>query len=186
MSKREVIEKSFMELVGEMPYTKISVTDICERAGVSRKMFYTEFENKEDVVRALFERHAVRPSKTLNKMLSLSDLYSMEELVMAKFYEGIYEQREYYINLIGPIFGKDDVFIRVATNTLLDFNEQLLPQLGNIGNGWQAEYTCYFFASSQSMYLQKWIRDKMPVSPHELASHYLSMTSAFWRGLTEK
>ena len=55
----------------EKPYAKTSVSEICERAGVSRKTLYVRFRDKEAVVEELFCRHVVEPQLKLNEMLSL-------------------------------------------------------------------------------------------------------------------
>ncbi len=44
----------------------------------------------------------------------------------------------------------------------------------------KADYTAYFFASSQAMFMQKWVSDGMPYTPHELAKLYEEMTRQFW------
>ena len=49
MDARSQIECSFRELLETQPYGKITVQDICDRAKVSRKTFYTHFHDKEDV-----------------------------------------------------------------------------------------------------------------------------------------
>ena len=48
---RESIVTALVLLFAEKPYDKITVTDIAKKAGVSRTAFYSNFENKEDVVR---------------------------------------------------------------------------------------------------------------------------------------
>lgn len=48
---RESIVTALVLLFAEKPYDKITVTDIAKKAGVSRTAFYSNFENKEDVVK---------------------------------------------------------------------------------------------------------------------------------------
>lgn len=50
MEAKESVVVSFKELVGEKAYDKITVSEICERAGVSRKSFYADFQDKEAIV----------------------------------------------------------------------------------------------------------------------------------------
>lgn len=38
------------ELMGQKPFSEITITDICERAGVSRKTFYRHCRNREDLI----------------------------------------------------------------------------------------------------------------------------------------
>jgi len=41
---------AIMLLMDEMPYKKITVSDICERAGVARPTFYRYYDEKDDVL----------------------------------------------------------------------------------------------------------------------------------------
>ncbi len=59
MDARSQIECSFRELLETQPYGKITVQDICDRAKVSRKTFYTHFHDKEDVACGYFTRMTV-------------------------------------------------------------------------------------------------------------------------------
>jgi len=43
-------------LIKDTPYNQISVTDITEKAGVSRLTFYRNFESKEDILQFHFDR----------------------------------------------------------------------------------------------------------------------------------
>ena len=45
----ELISLAFYELLLRRDYSNIKVSDICEKAGVSRMTFYRHFNNKEDI-----------------------------------------------------------------------------------------------------------------------------------------
>ena len=76
--------------------------------------------------------------------------------------------------------GRDDTFIRIATHAIYDLNINILTAHEWMGDIRKADYTAYFFASSQAMFMQKWVSDGMPYSPHELAKLYEEMTRQFW------
>ena len=48
--------KVFLELALEMPYDDITISELCRRAGLSRKIFYRLFERKADVLSALLDQ----------------------------------------------------------------------------------------------------------------------------------
>ena len=52
MSKqsKKKIRESFFELMRFVPYDKITVTDIVDGAGVSRRTFYRLFKDKKDIL----------------------------------------------------------------------------------------------------------------------------------------
>ncbi len=45
----ESVTQAFIELMGDKGFDKISITEICERAGISRNTFYKNFGTKENV-----------------------------------------------------------------------------------------------------------------------------------------
>ena len=52
---QELICKGVCALMGELPFGEITVTRICQEAGVGRKTFYRNFERKEDVVELMID-----------------------------------------------------------------------------------------------------------------------------------
>ena len=57
---------------------------------------------------------------------------------------------------------------------------QHIPRLATPSREWKLDYTAYYFASSQAMLMQKWISDKMVISPEEITSLYQDITMPFW------
>ena len=45
------IAEGLLKLMSDKPYAKISVSDICEKAGVNRSTYYRHFYTKEDIIR---------------------------------------------------------------------------------------------------------------------------------------
>lgn len=177
---KSAVEASLKELVEEKPYVSITVSDICENAHVSRKSFYNIFENKDDVLSSIFKQDVTEPLESLNAVLTQEQAYGMSMLFYEKVYERIYDSASFYINLIRPMKGRDDTFIRIATHAIYDLNISILTSHEWMEDRMKAEYVAYFFASSQAMLMQKWVSDGMPYTPHELATLYEEMTRQFW------
>ncbi len=53
---QELICAAVRKLMGELPFAEITVTRICQEAGVGRKTFYRSFEQKEDVAALMIDR----------------------------------------------------------------------------------------------------------------------------------
>lgn len=49
------IENALLELMLKMPYGDISVTQVCEEAGISRRIFYHLFGSKQDALYGLID-----------------------------------------------------------------------------------------------------------------------------------
>lgn len=47
---KECIYTAFLQLVEQMPYSEITVTEIAKRAGVSRMTYYRNYSSKEDIL----------------------------------------------------------------------------------------------------------------------------------------
>ena len=58
MTKR-ALAAALKELMGEMPFAKITVADICEKCDMNRKSFYYHFRDKYDLVNWIFDNEFI-------------------------------------------------------------------------------------------------------------------------------
>lgn len=54
-AQQRLFERTLLETTKQQPYQDISVSQLCQLSGLSRKTFYRLFENKEDVLVALID-----------------------------------------------------------------------------------------------------------------------------------
>lgn len=52
----DLITSALFELLETMPFSQITVTEICDRAGIARKTFYRNFRSKTSVVERLVDQ----------------------------------------------------------------------------------------------------------------------------------
>ena len=74
---QSAIAEALLNLMKEKPYSRISVSEICKRAGVSRQTFYTLFESKDNVIAYELERkYCFRPEEhdCCRASMSLEDI----------------------------------------------------------------------------------------------------------------
>ena len=127
MDARSQIECSFRELLETQPYGKITVQDICDRAKVSRKTFYTHFHDKEDVACGYFTRMTVEPIRKLNDILVFMGPDKKYEVICEHLYQSMLPDKDYYLRLIGDGLGDSSgVFVRSVTNAISKLNMELL------------------------------------------------------------
>lgn len=176
------IEETFKRMVCEMPYDKITVSAICEKAGVTRKVFYARYTDKDAIIDTIFRRDVIKPLGDLNKLVSHERAGSLGNLMFEMLYDALYADREFYEALVRPVTGRSGVFVRVVIDAIYDFNLDLLPKLTGRGVTWETDYVAFFFASSQAMLMRKWLADRCAVPPHDLADLYRRMTMSFWTG----
>ena len=54
--QQELLQRSMLEMLETVPFEKITVINLCEHAGLSRKTFYRLFTDKTDVLYALVDQ----------------------------------------------------------------------------------------------------------------------------------
>ena len=54
--QQKIFEQTFLQMLLENDYDSITISDLCRRAGLSRKIFYRLFEKKADVLLSMIER----------------------------------------------------------------------------------------------------------------------------------
>ena len=52
---KKALAMAMKELMEQIPFSKISVSDICEKCGMNRKSFYYHFKDKYDLVNWIFD-----------------------------------------------------------------------------------------------------------------------------------
>lgn len=151
---KERVIAALKDILVTTRYPKVTVNELCLRARISRNTFYANFEDKDDVIRLVFESSVLQPIRDLNRLLDLSDLEPLMERMNEQMYERLAAEGEFFKNLIGPIFGKDDTFLRIATQAIYQLNMELIPKTTRLADDWHTDYIAYFFASSQAMLMQ--------------------------------
>ena len=53
--RQRQLEQCLLELMAEVPYSAITIGQICERCGISRKSFYRYFDSKDGCLHALLD-----------------------------------------------------------------------------------------------------------------------------------
>lgn len=71
LESQEMIAKAFMNLLEEKSYNKINITELCNKALVSRQTFYSLFDSKENILYYEYQKCA----------LNFSDYFLTEEKV---------------------------------------------------------------------------------------------------------
>ena len=107
----EHITAALLELLRRKPIEEISISELCELAGIGRASFYRNFNSKEDIlltyIHKLFQEWAAEGSQAENKPLSefLRSLFSHFE-----------KHRDFYelLNQRNLIYLLKDIIIRIC------------------------------------------------------------------------
>ena len=146
----EQLTGALLELLREKPLADISVSELCEKAGVGRTSFYRNYQEKEDILRArvyhLFKDWTGR----------LGEGAPLDRLILAMF-SHFEEHRDFYalLNQRGLIGLLKDVILE-----LCGFHPELEAK---------AAYASAFAAYSLYGWVEVWFRRGMKESAAELA-----------------
>lgn len=154
----ECMAKSLIELLKEKPLSAISVSEITQKAGVSRMTFYRNYSSKEDI----FEKY----------MDYLIECYHRE--VMEKSRHASYIRYE-NILLGFEHFRQNSEFVLCLLNSRLGSNlrakiiqNELDLSLSSQGDE-KSRYITIAYANALFGVMTEWVQDGMKDSPEELA-----------------
>ena len=74
--QQNVFEQVFLQMLLESNYDTITISELCRRAGLSRKIFYRLFEKKQDVLYSLIDHTLIKASSFVpDKSVSPGELH---------------------------------------------------------------------------------------------------------------
>lgn len=89
---KEAIGTVFKEMVCELPYEKITVKGIAERAGINRNTFYLHYASPDDVLREIQTEHSDRYSALIANCRSKNDVAAL----VRNFFEYMEAQDDFF------------------------------------------------------------------------------------------
>lgn len=191
MGAADAIVQGFRELLEILPYDKIAVYQICEKAGVSRKTFYVHFQNKASIVNRIVYDDVIAPLVKMNEVLPVvidndNMVSTLPPVLNESIYKAIYRDKEFYSRLCCHAGSLDSPFVDAFIVGVQDLNHKILDVVGYSIDPWERDYIAYFFSSSNALLIQRWIRSGMTVPPEKIAALYDRMSMSFWHGLIDK
>ncbi|MEA5051019.1 MAG: TetR/AcrR family transcriptional regulator C-terminal domain-containing protein [Oscillospiraceae bacterium] len=152
---KKALAASLKELMAAAPFEKISVGDICEHCGMSRKSFYYHFQDKYDLVNWIFNFEFLsnaqkKPYADVWEFLSdISDYF--------------YKNKDFYINAL-QVEGQNsfteyfnDVFQPVVSEYLKD----------EFSDPAHSDFYATFFTDGMRSALIRWLRDNARIAPDD-------------------
>ena len=156
---------AIMLLIDEKPYNKISVSDICEKAGVARPTFYRNYDDKDDV---LFEHLSnVFSTEMLNIEKSSKD--DEQNTIVLAFNFKFMTKHQKNLKKIISITDIESHMIRNMEEYMMSLVDQYSKQLS------AEEYLicryklCYQITGSLRVVVD-WFIDNMPMPAKKLVS----------------
>ena len=155
---RESLEISLLQLLDKKDLKKITISELVERAGVSRAAFYRNYESKEELLESIFQSTVSKITKSLEGYNFKTDLY---QIWVYLFKEAKKEAR--IISL-----AVDYNFEKLLTKAVYEFLKKRSKTQKNSQG--PASYLNSFLSSAIVSVLAKWIKDGMKVPAEKMAS----------------
>ena len=160
---KEYIYEAFFKLLETSPYEKISVSNITQKAGVSRMSFYRNFNSKEDLIK-----------QTLNLILGhlqtlIKDIETKNEYTIIKcFFETF---KKYKVVLMA--LSDSEISKTIADLTMKKLKENYPEDKFNKTQ----KYLPIFKYAAITSVMFEWLKDGCEESPEEMSRVLCSLTS---------
>ena len=161
MTTKQLLVESMIELMQKKPFAKISVQDIVDNCGVSKRTFYNYFQDKFDLISWHLTLNQGRSTECTSELL---DLYTTMKNVL----NHLYSYRIFYKNAFS-YEGQNDL-----RKALLDFayshtmNYFQLLTTDEKGVSSDVDFALKFYVHGSSEIIQQWVQSGMYMSVEEL------------------
>lgn len=181
-----IIVECFKELLQEKSFGKITVHELCEKAGVSRKTFYVYFDSKYSIVKKIVMDELISPMLQFNALMpSVLKSKAMVEntpyLLNVNLYNTIYANRDFYSRLCCQAGSLDSPLVDALIEGIAFLNRQVLDLIGFRGPEWKQDAICYYFAAGNAVNIQRWIKSGFQANPEDMGHLFCEMTTPFWK-----
>ena len=156
---KRALAQSLKVLMEKRAFSKISVADLCENCGMSRKSFYYHFRDKYDLVHWIFQTEFIQ---TIRDGEYLSSWERFRQLCSY-----FYRERDFYRRAI-QIQGQ---------NSFRDcFCEAIAPAIEDMAADWMAggrdrKFYTTFFGDAILSSILRWLSSPQPEPPEQYLEH---------------
>jgi len=171
---KKVIKDSFIQLIREKGFEKITVKDLTEKANINRGTFYLHYKDKYDLLEQgqneilkEIEHIMSKASKEIEKFMPIK-----ESNQVSPFLTEIYTYIGYNSDFMSVILGtRGNLYFQTKLKDLIRrFVANNITNNANFNKKIPVKYFIEMAASIQIGVIQKWIQDGMKESPKEMAA----------------
>ncbi len=161
---KRMLKEGLMRLLEKKSLEKISITELCQEAGINRTTFYRYYELPRDVLREMQNEFFEETLEHFQSPLTVSDIerffmcLSEHAALVKLFFQ--YNSDADWTNIFSQIYNS---FLR----------KKMLKVFQNLDEN-SAELLSAYLSGGAYFLARKWIMDDMPMSPKEVAAIALS------------
>jgi len=167
LTKKEQIEQKAMELFWKHGFKKITIDEICKKANVSRKTFYTFFDNKNALIIYLYSKTIdqayVEYDKVIKSDISFSE--KLEKLLNQKIESTKNLSMEFVADLYHPDAGELLTFFNQVIEQSMQFMRNFLieaQKTGDIDPQLNIDYIMFILSKTIELCGTKEMMDMFP------------------------
>ena len=173
---RETIFTAFSSLIAKKRYSKITVQEIIDEANIGRSTFYSHFETKDDLLKALCSDifdHIF--SEELNSE-NTHDFSSADDNLKVKITHVLYHLKDSKRDIKGILSCESgELFLNVFKTYLEKLFVGFTLEVGS--NRVPKEYVINHLAGSFVETVKWWVKNDMEQSPEELSEYFFTVTA---------
>lgn len=165
------IFQAFEKLLSEKKYSKITIQEIIDKAGIGRSTFYSHYQTKEQLLNGMckeifehvFSNQAVH--ELTHNFQNKKDMKSRLTHLLCHL-----QENEKYLKTVF-ISDSGDIFIKYFRTYLEKFFDNMFTISPN--SGVPQDYIYYYLTSSLIDTIRWWVNSNMASSPESVASYYM-------------
>lgn len=144
---KKALANALKRLMEDIPFSKISIGDICEKCQMNRKSFYYHFKDKYDLVNWIFDTEFLE--------FIVGQAYQTEWDKLTELFKYFYENRSFYRKVFG-VKGQNSIEEHFR-DILQPVVRQRLDEL--MGDKITSDFQMNFLVDGFIGALQRWITD---------------------------
>lgn len=155
---KKLFAESMKSLMETQPFSKVSISDICEKCSMNRKSFYYHFKDKYDLVNWIYYTEFIYAVSTTQKIKSWD--------ILEEICEYFYSNRKFYANALS-FFGQNsfrDYFSSLMHEVIIEYMQDAFSDLEHCG------FFATFFTDAFISSITRWLTDTSPVTPENFVS----------------
>ena len=164
---KEILAESLKELSKTKPVDKITIKEITDNCGFSKRTFYHNFQDKNELI--LWEY-----SNNYKKVLSQENLKLSYYEIMHKLIMFVVNDYDYYKNVF-TVWDNSDIPIKYILDYAQNTFEDFIISKNNIKELTQEE-RIYLSIYNNGIYIStvEWLNNGMPVSVEKLTQYFVN------------
>ena len=164
---RQMIKKAFAEMLNEKDITKITVTDIVEKAGVSRGTFYAHYMDVYDLYNAI-QNNMMEAVRSAIDLIGPRALMADPTEMLARALAFLDEKKAYY-KLFVTTSRSDALVYRIKDYV----GERLTAEADELfaeADRQEIRLFIYYSLGATESLVRSWLDDRIPLTARELSA----------------